>query len=158
MRADGNEPRRLSAAAASESFDALSWYPGTHRLAVVKSRKSGGQLLSELDTIDMAENRTTQAWSGDGVIALAALRGGRTIISRLESLAAQTSNLWQMQVDTATGRTESGTRQITDRAGKAIYELSASADGRRLAFLNSPPRTISRLPKSTGRNWPASAA
>jgi len=135
MRSDGSEPRRLSALPAPQTFEALSWYPGTQRLAVVKSRKSAGELLSELDTIDAAANQATEAWTGDGVIGLAAMRGGRTILSRLESLAAQTSNLWQIQVDTATGKVRGSARQITDRAGRAIYKLSASADGRRLAFL-----------------------
>ena len=135
MRSDGSNPRRLGALAAPQYFEALSWYPDTNRLAVIKSRKEAGQLLSELETMDMAANHATPAWTGDGVIALAALRGGRTILSRLESLAAQTSNLWQIPVDLATGRARGNARQITDREGKAIYDLSAAADGRRLAFL-----------------------
>jgi dipeptidyl aminopeptidase/acylaminoacyl peptidase len=46
------------------------------------------------------------------------------------------TNLWELPVNTATGKWEGAPRQLTEWSNFSVSQLSSSADGKRVAFLN----------------------
>jgi Tol biopolymer transport system component len=62
---------------------------------------------------------------------------GRIVYSRKESQGSTDHNLWQIDVDEHSGKPTDKPKRITQWAGFTIDGLSASADGRRLAFRNA---------------------
>ena len=72
------------------------------------------------------------------MFALAWIAPGRFIYSRsTQRGAARAGDLWELSVDENSGVPHGKPRRLTDWSGYSIDHLSATADGKRLAFLRS---------------------
>ena len=76
------------------------------------------------------------------------LQDGRIVYSRQESpgsnpdqLGSNDDNLWQIRTDGPAGTPTGKPKRITQWAGSSIPQLSASADGKRLALLKAMYQT-----------------
>ena len=131
----GETPQRVIALGenASLDFDHVHWSPDGQRLAYITTSSQG----SSIETCDLkGANRTTVASYTDlDLLDLCWLPGGRMVYSRRESDGSGDTNLWEIGIDTKAGTPTGKSKRITQWAGFQLARLSASGDGKRLAFL-----------------------
>ena len=134
MKADGEDARKVADAGEGGRFVELQWSPDGHRLAYLKTMPEAvgnmlevGDLNSGVSTLALADSRLrTFCWVPDG----------RIILSRAESLPNEKdSNLWELRSDNRSGRFSGEPRRITDWPGFSFWDLTATSDGKRLAFV-----------------------
>jgi Tol biopolymer transport system component len=143
MGPDGENPRKLVAATARESFWKLAWSPDSKRIAYGNwQRAAGGSRVSiETRRVDGGDPTTLlsdpeifQSWTG--ILPFAWSRDGRLIFGRREPRPnAGWSNLWAVSTDPVRGTAVGQPVRLTQTAGFNFRELSLTADGRRVVSL-----------------------
>ena len=111
-------------------FNYQAFHQGsTQGVETMESRDfAGGPLVIELSTGPW--------WQKDGLRGGIDLPGGRTIYILGESdINGFRCDLWEIWGDEHTGKAISKPRQLTNWAGSCVQSFSASADGKRMAFL-----------------------
>ena len=115
-----------------------TWSPDGKRFSYLEVKDSAGNYTAKL--VSRAAN------GGDPVTVVdnSDLRGfiympGNRILYSLRQTAPEPddANLWEISVDPATGKPDGQPRRLTDWSGFSFTMLSASADGKELAFLNA---------------------
>lgn len=82
----------------------------------------------------LSDARTFQNWRG--YLPYLLLPDGRLVYGRREPAASdQMSNLWQADLDLETGEVRGEPIRLTNLTGYNFQDLSASSDGRRIAFV-----------------------
>lgn len=140
----GENPRRVLSVNESEWLWCVRWSPDGQRLAYIRARNTP-ELSQWIETCDLkGEKRTTvltvESQSGRWVQDIFWLSNGHMIYSQMDSPGSNDGNLWQIGIDTRTGTPTSKPERVTQWAGAAIFGLSASANGNRLAFLKATAR------------------
>jgi Tol biopolymer transport system component/DNA-binding winged helix-turn-helix (wHTH) protein len=145
MDADGAQPRQL-AGKEGDYFGALSWSPDGARLACTHGRDAYGYGVNgEIDIIDSLDSTVTLApltvnremfvgldgpltWTSDGYL-----------IYSLEERPphGSDSNLWSVAVN-AQGKQTGIPVRLTSDSGR-VFSLSATADGKHVAYLKGVP-------------------
>jgi Tol biopolymer transport system component len=173
MGSQGDNPQKVLALGENEWLHSVHWSPDGQRLAYIRVQRTPERELASLETSDLkGANRTTVVSDPELlVLGFYWLPDGRMVYSRQESPSSNDFNLWQTGIDTHTGVPTSKPKRITQWAGSYLSGLSASADGKRLAFRKttyqgqaylgelaaegtsmSPPR---RLTNDEASDWPA---
>jgi DNA-binding winged helix-turn-helix (wHTH) protein/Tol biopolymer transport system component len=130
MRPDGTQARKLYDAGENSVFLGADWSPDGHRLGYVK----GGQADTALESRDLEGGPPTIALP-NGVADWEWSPDGRMIYSLFEpGLTGDSCNFWQLRIDTRTGKPLEELKRLTNWAGFCMDSLSATADGKRLAF------------------------
>ena len=115
MRSSGR-PQERGLRTASRSRKATCWY----------------------ESCDLNGANQTTILRDNALSALAWIAPGRLIYSRsTQRGAARAGDLWELSVDEDSGVPHGKSRRLTDWSGYSIHNLSATADGKRLAFLRS---------------------
>lgn len=134
MGTNGEEPRQLAGPEKWILFQRVVWSPDGERLAWMKRDRLTGEVRiesRELDgeqaTVILSDRRLrTFCWLPDGHIAFA----------RTEPPPNEASfNIWGIGVDPRTGEPSGEPRRITNWVSFAFLYLTASVDGKRLAFV-----------------------
>jgi len=87
---------------------------------------------------DLSGANQTTILQDNALSGLAWIAPGRLIYSRsTQRGAARAGDLWDLSLDEAHGVPHGKPRRLTDWSGYSIHNLSATEDGRRLAFLRS---------------------
>jgi eukaryotic-like serine/threonine-protein kinase len=140
MGSQGDNPQKVLTVGEHESLDNTCWSSDGRRIAYIRRRRTAGiyQRSSSIETCDLkGANRTVvlsdQAALGD----LCWLPNGRIVYARQESAGSNDYNLWAIGVDDRTGMPTGEPKRITQWEGSEIWQLSASADGKRLTFLKT---------------------
>ncbi len=131
----GGEPSRLLAGNEGEDFGGLAWFPDGKRLLFRRLRVGAYRFEISAECLDLTGGKAVTLIADPGLRGSCIAAGGRIIYSRAEAATRQAdANLWEIRVNTeaSTGR------QITNWVGSNVYCLSATADGKRLAFLKGP--------------------
>jgi DNA-binding winged helix-turn-helix (wHTH) protein/Tol biopolymer transport system component len=152
MGTQGEDPQRVPVPSNSESFGTIRWSPASGRIPYSQTRQTLDRTEVTVRTSDLNGGQPTLAIS-DALVTYSGpmwpgtfswLPGGRLIYSRLDPApsasdmspyAPSTSNLWEVPVDARTGQASGKPVQLTHWLGFQLLGLSATADGRRLAFL-----------------------
>jgi len=135
MGSHGESPHRILTADNRTPFGGIVWSPAGKRIAYSLALPQGDLLVQSCDL--NGANQTT-ILRDNALAALAWIAPGRFIYSRsTQRGGARTGDLWELSVDEDNGIPRGKSRRLTDWSGYSIHHLSATADGKRLAFLRS---------------------
>ncbi len=144
MDSQGGNPQKVVALALgdNEGVGSVRWSPDGQRLAYTKARRTpaGDYQFATIESCDLKGMEPTVIVSEPDLPLRDFwwLPGGRIVYSRREkSRFSADDNLWQIDIDSRTGTPNGKSKRITEWAGASLGNLSASADGKRLAFLRS---------------------
>jgi serine/threonine protein kinase/DNA-binding winged helix-turn-helix (wHTH) protein len=171
MGPNGEQARKLRETDQDSDFEDLKWSPDGRRLAYIKRHQMPGHIESAVESLSLKGGAPTTIYSAE-LQDFHWLRDGRMVLSIFEPSAIQVScNLWELRVDTETGKPRGQLKQLTNWAGFCMDNFSASADGKRLAFhrwsmeasvwiasLEAGDTRITaprRFTQNEGRNFPA---
>jgi eukaryotic-like serine/threonine-protein kinase len=135
MRADGEDPRRLASLDEGSTFHTVAWSPGGQRIASIKFHQAPGRPDFSIESRDLKGGQPGLILSDPRLMDFCWLPDGRMIYSKREPPPKETdSNLWEIRVDTRTGGPAGTPRRLTNWAGFQLFNLTPTADGKRLAF------------------------
>jgi serine/threonine protein kinase len=134
MGSHGENPQKVLTLGQDESLGNVHWSSDGQRLAFISRGR-----LDSIETCDLnGANRRVFVTERDPKATLQDfcwLPDKRIIYSRTESDDSDSSNLWQVGIDTRSGRTASKPKRLTQWAGSNLAGLYATADGKRLVLL-----------------------
>jgi eukaryotic-like serine/threonine-protein kinase len=120
-----------------ESLFGVRWSPDGRRLVYIRSQRAPDGYHYSIETCLKGANRIVVLSSPSLYLrSVCWLPDGRIIYSRQESPDSNDANLWQIGIN-ARGASTGKPKRITQWAGSSIWDLDASADGKRLVFLKS---------------------
>jgi serine/threonine protein kinase len=137
MDPSGEHARRVFGPEQDSSIIEPYWSQNAKRVIYQRSDTSGNQILSR----DLEGGLPTTVLSPSEAAGLRDyvwLPDGRLIYTSGEAEAyggINTCNFWQMQLDASTGKPMEKPRRLTNWPGLCSAVLSATADGKRLAFV-----------------------
>ena len=135
MGPDGESPFRILTAEERSPINAIVWSPSGTRIAYSVALPQGDLLVR---SCDLNGSQQTTILQDNALSGLAWITPGRFIYSRsTQRGAARTGDLWDLSVDAGNGIAQGKPRRLTDWSGYSVHNLSATADGKRLAFLRS---------------------
>jgi len=134
MGAHGESPHRILAAGEQARVGGIQWSPVGGRIGYRYAHRDGDKTDVSVESCDLNGANKTTILSDDQVNGSSWISPGRLVYSRGNS-SAPTVNLWELKVDSKNGIPQDKPRRLTDWSGFFIYGLSATADGKRLAFL-----------------------
>ena len=142
MGADGDQARKAFETDQNSGMSGFLWSPKGHRGIFFKSDASGHTLLSRdihggppvtvLSSDEIPKVRGDLSWLPDGRLIYQAAEPGSEAAS-----AKQTCNFWAMRVDIRTGELIEKPKRLTNWTGFCSSNANVTADGKRLAFLQS---------------------
>ena len=136
MSPHGESPHKVMTAESQTTFQAIAWSPAGNRLAYRSRRDKSNHTEIKVQSCDLSGADVTTIVQDNHLSAFTWTPSGRFIYSRnIEFGSAQSDNLWELKVDGKNGRPQGKGRLLTDWSGFAVYSLSATADGKQLAFL-----------------------
>ena len=114
----------------------VEWCPDGRRLAYWKQHPDLKRVENSIETCDLKGTKRTLLLTDPRLASFCWIPQGYILYSRFESLItfAVDSNLWKVPVDLHTGRLAGNPIRLTSWTGFEIRCLSASADGKRIAF------------------------
>jgi len=141
MTKDGEQARKLFAATEENSgFTRVTWSPDGKRLGYLKLHQVTDSFdLWSIETRDLAGGPPTVLLTSPVLHDFYWLPDGRVVYSLGEgrAIASDNCNLWEVRLNTATGSPIDQPRRLTNWAGFNVDSLSATSDGKRLAFQKS---------------------
>lgn len=138
MGANGESPRKLLQAAPGERFLQVQWSHSGARVAYMKSRTNTDKAETVIETVPLSGGDVSTILSAPGLQSFCWSSEGRIVYSLLEPPPNDREmNLWELGVDLSGSRATGVPRRLTSWAGLSVLELSASADGKQLVFVNS---------------------
>jgi len=136
MSPHGESPHKVLRGESQTTFQAIAWSPAGNRLAYRSRRDKSNHTEIKVQSCDLSGADVTTIVQDNHLSAFTWTSSGRFIYSRnIEFGSAQSDNLWELKVDGKNGRPQGKGRLLTDWSGFAVYSLSATADGKQLAFL-----------------------
>jgi Tol biopolymer transport system component len=135
MGSHGEAPRRILIAEERSPVNAIVWSPAGMRIAYSVALPQGDLLVR---TCDLNGSQQTTILQDNALSGLAWTTPGRFIYSRsTQRGAARAGDLWDLSVDAENGIVRGKPRRLTDWSGYSVHHLTATVDGKRLAFLRS---------------------
>jgi len=142
MDSEGGNGQRVvvSALGENEGLGHVHWSPDSKRLAYSRAKDAGGGYyqFATIESCDLkGTGRTLIVPESDIPLGdFRWLRDGRIVYARSNELSDGDS-LWQIGIDATTGTPLGKPKRITQWAGFSIESVSASADGKQLALLQT---------------------
>jgi Tol biopolymer transport system component len=137
MGSNGEEPKRVAEAGADGRFLQLQWSPDGKRIAFMKSIGPAGAQKISLEATDPLNGTNAQIFSSPGLQSFCWTSDGQLFLALQDAPPNERdTNLWQAPVR-STGDLAAAPHQVTKWAGFSFWDLSATADGARLAFVKS---------------------
>jgi serine/threonine protein kinase len=142
MSANGDQARKAFETNHNSGMTGFLWSPEGHRGIFFNSDVSGSALVSRdigggppvtvLGSDEIPKIRGDLSWLPDGRLIYQAAEPGSETAS-----AEQTCNFWAMRVDVRTGQLIEKPKRLTNWTGFCSSYTNATADGKRIAFLQS---------------------
>ena len=136
MGANGEEPKQVVAGTEGDSFPGVLWFPHGQRLLFGRLHLGPDEPKITIESCDLKGGERNVAISDVRLRGGSLLPDGRIIYSMEEPPPNGSENLWEVRIDTRTGRANSQPQRITNWSGFSLPGLfSVTADAKRLAFL-----------------------
>jgi serine/threonine protein kinase/Tol biopolymer transport system component len=145
MDNQGGNARKVMTAAKHTRISNVHWSPNGKRLGFVLKRSAKPVDLISIESCDLEGNNCTLSVAADPghwLSDFSWLPGGRIVYARGDSPAS--NGLWQAAIDDRTASAREKPARITTW-NAFIEALSASADGKHLAFLKQARQGLSEL-------------
>jgi Tol biopolymer transport system component/DNA-binding winged helix-turn-helix (wHTH) protein len=145
MGAQGDEPHRLFASAAGDNLAGPLWFPDGRRILCTRLHLTEGK-AGRIKPNVIVESRDSRNGSAATVLAdfgltgAVVLSGGRLAFCHVKgSLGRGEPGLWETKTDLRTGAAAGKPTLLKNWLGETgiISSLTASADGKRIAFIRS---------------------
>jgi Tol biopolymer transport system component len=137
MGANGESPKKLLQGAGGDHFLQLHWSPDGKRIAYLKSHAEHDKSEMSIETLPAAGGTSNTILTASTLRSFCWSHDGRIIYSMQEPPPNDRDmNLWEIQVDPSRATVLGGPHRITGWAGLSLLDLSISADGKRLVFVN----------------------
>ena len=136
MEPSGEQARKLFETDENSAFWRVQWTPDGQRLVYVKFHKAPQNFEVAIESRDLKGGAPTTILSGAGLEDFRWLADGRMIYSLDEPdpKAWMCNFCTETKIDVRTGEPRQEPRRLTNWAGSCESGLSATADGKRLAF------------------------
>ena len=157
MDNQGGNTRKAIAAAKHTRISNVRWSPNGRRLGFILKRSAKPIDLISLESCDLTGNNCTVSVAADPghwLSDFSWLPEGRIVYARGDSPAS--NGLWEARIDDGTGSAKGKPARITTW-NAFIEALSASADGKHLAFLKQARQGLSELGQVTAGGTGVSA-
>ena len=152
MDGNGENPRKLLEVPHGDRFFQVQWSPAGDRIATLKSRLEGNNPTEVIETVPRTGGAATTILSAQGVRSFCWSSDGRIIYSKEEPPPNdKDTNLWELRVDSSTGKAIGSPQQITNWAGLTLSDLTVSADGKHLVLVNAGNRSDLYVAALNGR-------
>lgn len=132
MSPDGQHLGRVFAAAPGQLLLQVDWSPGGRWLTFLRKAGQAGDAVLEARLPGAANGMTI--FDNPDLHGFCWLSPGHIVLNRWETPEQPTSNLWEMDVDPKTMKPVDKPRRLTNWAGFAVGDMSASGDGHRLGI------------------------
>jgi Tol biopolymer transport system component len=130
----GESPHKILTAGNQAGFGGIVWSPAGRRIAYQYLRREGNKTDVSVESCDLNGANKMTILSDGRLESFGWISPGRFVYSRrVPGANVTTANLWELRVDEA-GATQGQPRQLTDWSGFGIWSLSATPDGKHLAF------------------------
>jgi len=132
MGAQGEEPRRFVSGSEDDGFFWAAWSPDGQRIAYGRYHRTPDKLECSIETRDLKGGQPSVIVSGPGLRdgKFSWFPSGRFVYEMGEPGG---DNLWEVRVDTRTGKPVSKPRRITNWAETDLIAISGTSDGKQLA-------------------------
>lgn len=143
MAANGESPRKLLQGAPGDHFLQLQWSPDGGQIAYLKSRHDSSKAETGIpetviELLPLTGGLSSTILAGPAVHSFCWSSDGRIIYSVQEPPPNDNDmNLWELRLDPSHSQPKEAPRRITNWAGLSLLDLSISADGKHLVFVNS---------------------
>ena len=138
MDSDGGNPKKLLGGSAGDRFLQLQWSPNGNRIAFLKSHSAAETTETAIETLPLTGGDSRAVLSASGLRSFCWTPDGRIIYSLAEpSSNSNDMNLWEFRISPSGARESDQPRRITNWAGISSSDLSVSADGKHLVFVNA---------------------
>ncbi len=135
MGPQGEAPHKILTAGEQSAYIAASWSPTGRRIAYGNVRLEGDHVVESVQTCDLNGANNTQIISDLHLRSYCWVSRERFVYSRADGVGSSSAfNLWEIRVDGETGAPRDRPRRLTDWSGFWVFGLTATADGRHLAF------------------------
>jgi Tol biopolymer transport system component len=136
MGPDGKHAQKLYDAEAGTDFCGAEWSPDGQRLAYVRGQPAADAFDMSVESRDLKGGRANMIVPAPNRLQDFCWSPDRRVMYSLAEPDpnGMSCNLWAMRVDGRTGKPREQPRRLTNWAGFRMDNLSATADGKRLAF------------------------
>jgi serine/threonine protein kinase len=155
MPKEGDQGRKLFAATDENSgFGRVAWSPDGKRVGYLAFHQLSDRYEVSIETRDLTGGSPTVILTSFLLHDFYWLLDGRVVYSLGEgrATASDNCNLWEVQVNAATGAPVEQPRRLTNWAGSNLDHLSATSDGKRLVFQKWSVHIDVRIGELQGRN------
>ncbi len=146
MGPNGEEPRRIFAAASPAFLGRMCWSPDGKRLAYVVMRSVEDRAETWIESRDLdggpPVTLVSVKDSPDGAFDPCWLADGRMLfVQPHRTVGSNDWNVWQVRTNLRTGRPVGMPERLTNFSGVTLENLTASADARRVALVRASIQT-----------------
>lgn len=125
--------RKVATAEQGFRFTELGWGPNGRRIAYLKRQRGDEQYA--IETRDLEGGPPVIVFSDPRLRSFVWMNNGRIVYSRMDSTGSTNFSLWEIEIDSGSGRSIGSAHELTRGPGQSFWYLSATADGKRIAFL-----------------------
>jgi eukaryotic-like serine/threonine-protein kinase len=137
MGPNGEEERKLLDSDDNSSIGGAQFSPDDQRFVYVKSPEISGTPGDSLQSRSVKGGPPIKLLASRGLRNYLWLPDGRLIYALAEEGNEDTCNYWTIGVDPKTGKPTESPKRVTNWAGFCLDSTSVTADGKRLAFMES---------------------
>lgn len=137
MNANGEQARQIDGADPNTEFESVRWSPDGQWLAYVKFRQTRGKYPVDIEVRELRGGTPRVLLPMDVQSLLPSLEwlsDGQLIFTQQTREEGEDCDLWTMRLDQRTAQPVAPAQRLTNWSGFCPQGLSASADGKRLAF------------------------
>jgi eukaryotic-like serine/threonine-protein kinase len=133
MDSKGQQARKLFDTAAGSAIAGFNWSRDGRRAIYFKFGASNGELVSR--GLEGGPPFTLVSFPDqEKLIDFISLPAGRLIYAQSDNSLNRSCNLWELRINSRSGKLLAGPRQLTNWSGSCAGAMSATSDGKQLAF------------------------